>query len=390
MALEEVSFYNILGEEVNLSNLVDQMIGYYQQKLEVGETKISDFNEGSEIRNLLEVFAVGLYAYMEEENDLSKLPFIRLSYNMWLDRIGENPFINLPRIEGQEAVGTVTFTLTEPQTSDFVIPAETVVADSDTGIQFTTDSDCTIFIGETTGEVTVTCITTGADGNSGAGNVNIIEDDDVDLNLDLLSVTNEEAFSGGTDYEEDDDYRERLLNNIRTDGFGSIGYYTNLGNNVDGVHDVLLVDDETYTKKILVNGMVKPTPENVLIDVLTVFTDISNIILKHRFIVDLPVYTTVDLDVNLDVFSSINEDVLLENLEAFFNGGTSDTHVEYDGLNINETVDKNVLYDVFNVFDQVSNVTVKLHGSNDEVSVLTPSMNGVLKLGDVTFTQTEV
>ena len=390
MALEEVSFYNILGEEVNITNLVNQMIDYYEQKLEIGETKVTDFNEGSEIRNLLEAFAVGLFALMEDETELAKLPFISTSYGTWLDRIGENPFINLPRLNGQEAFGTVTFTLAEPQTSDFIIPADTVVVDSETGVEFVTDSDCTIFIGETTGDMTVTCISTGIEGNSKAENVNIISDDNTDLNLELLSVSNPEAFSGGIDYEEDADYRERLLNNVRADGFGTIGYYTELGNNVEGVHDVLLVDDETYTKKILVNGKVKPTPDNVLINVLTAFTDISNIVLNHRFIVDLPVYTVVDLDVDLEVNGIISESLLLDNLEAFFNGGSSITLVEYDGLKINEKVDKSRLHDVFNVIDLVSNVCIKLDGESEEISVLSPSENGVLKLGNVTFTQTEV
>jgi hypothetical protein len=44
MAIEEVSFYNIVGEEVNLSNLVLQMIGYYELKREVSETAVTDFN----------------------------------------------------------------------------------------------------------------------------------------------------------------------------------------------------------------------------------------------------------------------------------------------------------------------------------------------------------
>ena len=75
MALEEVSFYNIVGEEVNLSNIVNQMIDYYDQKLEVGETRVTDFNEGSEIRNLLEAVAVLGFAVLEDENEAGKLPF---------------------------------------------------------------------------------------------------------------------------------------------------------------------------------------------------------------------------------------------------------------------------------------------------------------------------
>ena len=69
MALNEVSFYNTNGDEINLTNIVNQMINYYQLKLEVGETAVTDFNEGSEIRNLLEGFAVGIYALLEEQHE---------------------------------------------------------------------------------------------------------------------------------------------------------------------------------------------------------------------------------------------------------------------------------------------------------------------------------
>ena len=75
MAIEEESFYNIVGEEINRTNLVQQMINYYALKLEVGETRITDFNEGSEIRNLLESIAVDLYYLMEDQNELSKIAF---------------------------------------------------------------------------------------------------------------------------------------------------------------------------------------------------------------------------------------------------------------------------------------------------------------------------
>lgn len=61
--------------------------------------------------------------------------------------------------------------------------------------------------------------------------ITTIDEDTVD---DTVKVTNNEAFSDGTDYEEDDEYQERLLNAIRVDNFGSIGYYQNLGDNIKG------------------------------------------------------------------------------------------------------------------------------------------------------------
>lgn len=53
MPMENESFYNLIGEEISRESIVEKMIEYYAQKLEIGETKVTDFNEGSEIRNLL-------------------------------------------------------------------------------------------------------------------------------------------------------------------------------------------------------------------------------------------------------------------------------------------------------------------------------------------------
>ena len=39
MAIEEETFYNVIGEEINRTNIVNQMIGFYNLLLEVGELK---------------------------------------------------------------------------------------------------------------------------------------------------------------------------------------------------------------------------------------------------------------------------------------------------------------------------------------------------------------
>ena len=379
MALEEVSFYTVTGAEINLTNLVNQFVDYYMQKLEVGETKITDFNQGSEIRNLLEAFAVGVYAVLEQENEYAKFPFITLSSDGWLDRIGENPFIKLPRITGSYSEGFVTFTLKEVQTSDFVIPEETIVTDSETGLDFVTTSQCIIFVGETTGEVPVECLTEGSEGNSSSGDVNIISDVNTDFNIDLVTVTNPEAFEGGADYEDDESYRERLLTNVRADGFGTLGYYKALGESVTGVHDVLLIDDNKYTKKVLVNGYVKPVSDEVLLNVLAIYTSINNHILNHTFTVDKVGVTTVDLNLNLTVTNELNEDEIKECLNAFVDGTGFDRIDAYEGLNINDSLSLSMIETALYVFDGFVSAT----GFN----IAVPDDNTVIKLGTINITQ---
>ena len=310
MALNEVSFYNTNGDEISISNIVNQMINYYNLKHEVGETVVTDFNEGSEIRNLLEAFAIGIYALLEEQHEATRIAFIESSDGGWLDKIGELPFIDLARDEGSEASGVVTFTVGSVQESDVFIPAGTMVQDSSNEIDFTTSVDATIIAGEESVSVVVEAVGVGSDGNLGIDKVTVIVTDNL-VNTELVSVTNPEPMMGGSDYEEDDDYRARLLGNVQADGFGSQGWYRSLCEDVDGVHDVKLIDDSDYTKKVLVNGSVKPTPDSVLLDVLGELTVLDNLVVGHSFMVDTPSYTSVDLDISLDVVSEVNEDKLL-------------------------------------------------------------------------------
>ena len=391
MALEEVSFINTNGDEVYLSNIVNQMIDYYEMKLEVGETKITDFNEGSEIRNLLEAFAVGIYALLEEQNEVSKLAFIQTSFGESLDKIGTLPFINLPRIEGQEAEGIVTFTLASTLTEDYVIPSETIVMASNSGLEYSTTSDCIIFKNETSAEVMVECLTEGADGNATVGSIDTIND--VTIDTEMVSVSNTEEIINGTDYEDDELYRQRLLENIREEGFGTIAYYMKLGKSVNGVHDVKLVSntdsEHSYTRKVLVNGFTKPVTDSVLLDVFTAFSDLSNIVLGHSFIVEDVKYTTVNLTFNLNVTTTLDTDKLLHNLTAFFDGLNHD-RITYEGLNIGQSLTRDYLVSCFSIFDEVVNVEAYVTGQSQQITTIECTPNKVLKLGTVTWNQTEV
>lgn len=388
MAVDDVSFYNINGEEVSRSILVQQMINFYQSKLQIGDTRITDFNEGSEIRTLLESFAVDLYTLMEEVDDVSRICFVETAEGEWLDKHGANPLINLPRETGEMSKGTVTFSIAEATTSEVVVPIDTILVSEETGLQFSTLADAIIPVGETSVTALAECLTVGVDGNAESSTVTLFEDDSNLYNG--LTVTNTEAFAGGIDYEEDDEYRERLLAYLRKDDFGSVGYYESLCNNVDGVHDVLLVDDdnETYTKIILVNGDTKPTPNTVLADVLEVVTDVNNIVLGHSFNVDKPTYVTKNLTVNLSVSVEVDEDDLEELLQAIFDGGEAISGAMFDGLMIGETLTKTTLYESFDLIEAVESVQIKI--GDTEISDLTVDDDEVLKLGTVTFNQTVV
>ena len=390
MAIEEIAFYNTNGEEITLSNIVNQMIDYYRLKREVGETKITDFNEGSEIRNLLEAFAIGIYALLDQQHEATKIAFISTSEGIFLDRIGELPFIDLARIQSEYAVGEVTFTLATAQSDDYTIPADTILACSSSGLEFVTTSECIISAGDTTGTASAECLTTGSDGNVVAGSIDTVSSEYVDV--ELVSVTNATAFEAGADEEDDEVYRERLLENVRADGFGTQGWYVNLCESVDGVHDVVLVNETGYTKKALVNGYVKETPSTVLLDVLTKLTDAHNHVLNHTFTVGKPTYTSESLTIDLNVTTAVDTSDLTAVLQKVFNGGNFHEG-EYDGLNINQSLTKEEIVRAFDIFDAVVSVSSVKHdvsGTATDFDELTPAPMGVLKLASVTFTQTEV
>lgn len=388
MAISEETFYNIVGEEINRSNLVQQMVDYYGLKLNVGETRVTDFNEGSEIRNLLESIAVDMYYLMEDQNNLSQIGFIDTAEGEWLDKHGAHPFINLPRDTGMEATGYVTFTIPEVSSEDILIPAETLLLCEENDWEYITDGDVVIPVGDTEVLASVTCLSVGAEGNCKKDTLNVISDDYLDVPG--LTVNNSSAFTGGTDYEEDFEYRERLLEYVRQDDFGSVGYYTKLGQSVTGVHDIALVDDvnETYTKVVIVNGLTKPVSATVLADVLEAFTDINNIVIGHSFTVDAPSYKTVDLDVSVTVTEIVEDSVFEELLQCIFDGGEGNMLIGYDyeGLYISEAISKAKIYPIFENLDFVESVYIEYDGS--ELSEITADDDEVLKLGTVTITQT--
>lgn len=382
MAIDDVSFINLRGEEISRTNLVNEMIKYNDLKVQAGETQITDFNEGSEIRNFMESLAVDIYYLMQNENDILKNCYISTASNNWLDRIGEHPFIQLPRNQGATAKGRVTFTLPSALTSDVVIPTGTVVV-GDNGLYYSTDSECVILMGELSADVNITCTVAGSDGNVESNTITVI--DDSYNNTNNLTVTNNNPIIDGVDYEDDEAYRQRLLDFVRKDDFGSLGYYKRLCEEVAGVHDVVLIDDENYTKKVLVNGTVKPTSDAILLEVLAVLSDLNNTVIGHHFTVDKPVFDSIDLDIDITVKNEMDEDIIVHIIEDLFNGGSREEGFEFAGLNISQGISQMELYSLFDIIDNITNVTITSGG--EPVTDIPCETNHVLTTGTITVHQ---
>lgn len=390
--LNDESFYNILGEEISREILAQQMIDFYGLKLGVGETKITDFNEGSEIRNLLESISVNHYTIMDEQNDLASIAFIDTAEGEWLDKHGAKPHINLPRIQGSESVGEVTFTIPSAATSDILIPEGTVIVSTDTGLEFATDYECTILIGETSVTTVASCLTVGEDGNIDSGSIDQIDDNY--FSDTTVTVTNANAFTGGEDYEDDFIYRERLLNYIQRPDFGSVPYYQNLAKSLKEVHDILMVDETDYTKKILVNPILKTSTgyvNSVLAKVLELFTDPSNIILNHRFAVAAPVFDEVTFTITVNVSSTATTNTYWNHLRKYIDKGQAGTGYlyEFPGLGINEEMTYESVESALLLMPNVVSVSsIKVNGAN--LTTLSPGTNHAFKFAGVAVTQNVV
>ena len=155
------------------------------------------------------------------------------------------------------------------------------------------------------------------------------------------------------------------------------------------MHDVKLVDDPVYTKRVLVNGRVKPTPDGVLLEVLSELTLSDNIVLGHSFIVDVPTYDVHDLEIGLDVTSELDEDDLLSVVSRLFDGGNAFTLESFDGLDIGQELSRERIVGAFEVIEAVVGVT-SIVEDDEEISTLDPGVGGVLQLGDVSFSQNVV
>ena len=107
MVMGDTSFTTVTGEEISRTSIIQNMIDFYNDKYP--NAFITDFNEGSVIRNILESFAVEEYHILRVDNDINKVAFISTAIGNYLDLHGKD--MNAPRSNGKQAWGTVTFSM---------------------------------------------------------------------------------------------------------------------------------------------------------------------------------------------------------------------------------------------------------------------------------------
>jgi uncharacterized phage protein gp47/JayE len=170
--------------------------------------------------------AARLYDYAGTEVVAAAFP--QWSWGEKLDDHGE--LRGTDRLAATAATGTVTLT----GTADAVIPIGTVVGvePSEPGAEapeFQTTEEVTLTGGSE--DVDVEAVEAGTEGNVAAGAITVV----VTANEDLDSVTNAAATEGGTDTENDEAFRARILESYVGAAVANQVYYRRLALNQDGI-----------------------------------------------------------------------------------------------------------------------------------------------------------
>lgn len=188
-------------------------------------------SEASDTAIKLKLLAGEISAFQMNLDFIKNQMFIESATGKYLDYHGSQR--GLQRKQSIKAKGTVTFSTPYALTYSLTIPKGTVVAVSgDTPVMFETDTAAVISPGKTSASVACTACQGGEKGNVRSGAISVIVSSTGNAN----TVTNTDAFTGGTDEENDEQFRKRILDTIinLTNGTNA-AYYKKLALSIEGV-----------------------------------------------------------------------------------------------------------------------------------------------------------
>ena len=365
-----MSFYNINNEEISQEGILEDLITYYQGLTESGKSKVDDFHEGSEVRTLLEVLSHLAYNILEEQNNTLSNHFINTAEGEYLDLLGANPNVNLPRVQGATSTGLVKFSIPEAVSEELVIPADTSVSDGE--VEFVTVEDGIISIGDLFTYVPVECTVDGVDGNVPVGSITVCE-------LSDFTVVNDDAFTNGADFEEDEDYRQRLLDFIREDNFGSRGWYENAILNIEGVHDIKRYDTTYLYYYVNTNDL--STQSTVYNEIVAYFSDNNNKIVGHDIIIHNSILASVGFTITVNTGCGYSEEDIIDFFTCYFKGGDLKNYpIFFTGLNMGDDVTKSGLQTlIMDYFTDITSATISNITSDGSSVNDFPSREGSLR-----------
>jgi uncharacterized phage protein gp47/JayE len=337
------------------------------------QDKITDFNEGSVIHTFLDTIArLVERAYVA----------IRQGYNEQMAILPYSPF-GMTKKSGLYASGTVVFSRESALTTETVIPKGTVV--SGNGLSFTTTEAGTIAAdAKDSDEINVTAAAAGSDYNIAASIINGI---DSIVPADVVTVTNNSAFTGGTDEETDADFEARFTNYIN--GLSGTNSYAikNAALSVNAVRSVSIQNHkppykDIYNMTVYVDDGSGGASETTLDAVKLAVegdgtaTNQGHIAPGINIRVIAPTVVPVNVAMNIDVKNVDSEDAeteITEIITSYVNGKT-----------IGEEVVLSELITKVMALNYVTDCTI----TNPTANVV-PDINQIARIGTCTLTITE-
>ena len=241
---EDIEFVTFDGDTISKSDFRDEIINMYISAGMSGLTKITDFTVGSEAYHLADVMASFILEHRELVDNNYRMSMIHTAEGEFLDNYGD--MVGVHRIGSSASVGEVTFTRLGTDTTDSIAIADGSQVSTDDAISFIVDNDgedLTIESGATSITAPILCEQEGTYTNVLANTITLVMGDLGNL----VSVTNPNQCTGGTDIEEDDDYRARILLSPYEVPVGTLAWYENVSLTLDSVHDVKTKKGETVS-----------------------------------------------------------------------------------------------------------------------------------------------
>lgn len=282
----------------------DEIVEYTLQSIIQKDIGLSNVNEGSVLRTIVEVLA---------ENEDTMNYYIELIYRLMninnctgedIDRLAK--IFGMVRETARAAVGTLTlFTGDEPAKHDVEIPSGFIVSTKPNKngevTEFYIDGESIVLrAGESSIDVTIVC--------TEPGQIYIPAGAICSLSRSLEgihSISNRNAINGGKDIESDEDFIERIHNIRETLGKCTNESLESAVSQVLGVSNVKVIDmyNGVATTGIMVTTDTTPPPLSVVKDVEEVVNAT-----KASGIKPFIIYTDImDIDVELEI-TNISED----------------------------------------------------------------------------------
>jgi phage-related baseplate assembly protein len=263
-------------------------------------------------KKMYQVFLYGLVLFLNNVEYAVKQRLLSYAEDDFLDHLGEEE--NVPRLEPTPAKTIERIELNIPQGETVTLPAGTRVA-ATSEISFATQEDIPIESGTPYIDVEVVCTEPGTIGNGFLpGQINQLVDNNIPWISKVYNITTSE---GGTDWEDDDAYAERIR--LSKEGYSTAGpeqayiFHAKSANKL--VSDVSVQSPSDGVVEITVlleNGEIPD--ETILTEVENYLSDKNKRPLTDRVVVVAP--EAVEYDINATYYISADKESVLADIQA--------------------------------------------------------------------------